>query len=124
MRGKAPPTRPRARGEVSGIEYAGPLRSLQARWRMSSTLEMLLIVWGVLTALLLILLIYRSTLSMHEEEQLYLDEAESHMQKEQDEVHAKLDRIVKPIWVLGSASGFFLLLSAGMWIYEGLSRTQ
>ncbi len=89
---------------------------------MSTTLEMLLIVWGVLTALLLILLIYRSTLSIHEEDQLYLDEAEAHMQKEQDEIHAKLDRIVLPVRVLGGASALLLLMSAGFWIYEGLSR--
>ena len=91
---------------------------------MSSTLETLLIVWGVLTALLLILLIYRSTLSIHEEDQLYLDEAEAHMQREQDEIHAKMDRTVKPLWVLGSASALFALVSAGVWIYEGLSRVQ
>src|SRR5690242_17109803 len=52
----------------------GPKRN--ARWRMSSTLTMLLVVWAVLTALLIILLIYRSTLSMHEEDQLFLDEAQ------------------------------------------------
>ncbi|MGZ4788261.1 MAG: hypothetical protein ACXVZX_07050 [Terriglobales bacterium] len=91
---------------------------------MSSTLEMLLIVWGVLTALLLILLIYRSTLSIHEEDQLYLDEAEAHMQREQDEIHAKMDRIVWPVRVLGGASAVLLLMSAGVWIYEGLSRVQ
>ena len=91
---------------------------------MSSTLEMLLIVWGVLTALLLILLIYRSTLAIHEEDQLYLDEAEAHMQREQDEIHAKMDRIVMPMRLLGGASGLLLLVTAGLWIYEGLSRVQ
>ncbi len=91
---------------------------------MSSTLEMLLVVWGVLTALLLVLLIYRSTLSIHEEDQLYLDEAEAHMQKEQDEIHAKLDRTTKPLWVLGSASALFLLVSAGVWLYQGLLGPQ
>ena len=91
---------------------------------MSYTLEMLLVTWGVLTALLLLLLIYRSTLSIHEEDQLYLDEAEAHMQREQDEIHAKMNRIVWPVRVLGGASGLLLLLSAGMWVYEGLSRVQ
>lgn len=91
---------------------------------MSSTLEMLLVVWGVLTALLLILLIYRSTLSMHEEEQLYLDEAEAHMRQEQEELHARMARTVLPMRLLGSASGLLILLIAGMWVYEGFSRTQ
>jgi hypothetical protein len=91
---------------------------------MSSTLETLLIVWGVLTALLLILLIYRSTLAIHEEDQLYLDEAESHMQREQDEIHAKMDRIVWPMRVLGSASGLLILTIAALWVYTGWTATQ
>lgn len=91
---------------------------------MSSTLEMLLIVWGVLTALLLILLIYRSTLSMHEEEQLYLDEAEAHMQREQEEIHARMQKTVMPMRLLGGASGLLILLIAGLWIYQGLSQVQ
>jgi len=91
---------------------------------MSSTLEMLLIVWGVLVALLLILLIYRSTLSIHEEDQLYLDEAEAHMQREQDEIHAKMDRIVWPMRLLGGASGLLTLLVAAVWVYEGINATR
>lgn len=91
---------------------------------MSSMLEMLLIVWGVLIALLLILLIYRSTLSIHEEDQLYLDEAEAHMQREQDEIHAKMDRIVWPMRVLGGASGLMTLLVAAVWVYEGINATR
>lgn len=91
---------------------------------MSSTLEMLLIVWGVLTALLLILLIYRSTLSIHEEDQLYLDEAEAHMQKEQDEIHARMARIIWPMRVLGGASGLLILMIAALWVYNGLSGVQ
>lgn len=91
---------------------------------MSSTLEMLLIVWGVLTALLLILLIYRSTLSIHEEDQLYLDEAEAHMQREQDEIHAKMARTIWPMRVLGGASGLLILMIAALWVYNGLNGVQ
>lgn len=87
---------------------------------MSSMLTMLLVVWAVLTALLIILLIYRGTLSMHEEDQLFLDEAESHMAKEQEEVHAKMDRTVLPMRVLTAASGGLILIIAGMWLYAGL----
>jgi hypothetical protein len=87
-------------------------------------LTMLLVVWAVLTALLIILLIYRSTLSMHEEEQLYLDEAESHMAKEQEEIHARMGKMVWPVRVLGAASGMLILVIAGIWVWEGLSRVQ
>jgi Tfp pilus assembly protein PilN len=91
---------------------------------MPSLFVMLLVVWAVLTTLLIILLIYRSTLSMHEEEQLFLDEAEAHMAREQEEIHARMARINMPMRVLGAASGMLILVIAGMWVWEGLSRVQ
>ena len=42
-------------------------------------LTWLMIVWGVLTAILVVLLIYRSTLSMHEDDQLFLSNPDSPM---------------------------------------------
>ncbi len=91
---------------------------------MSSTLTGLLIIWGVLTAVLIILLIYRSTLAMHEDDQLFLNDSESHMQLEQQEVIARLNKVNLPVRILGGASGLLILIIAGMWIYEGLSRVQ
>jgi len=91
---------------------------------MSSTLSNLLIVWGVLTAVLVILLIYRSTLAMREDDQLFLNDSESHMQIEQQEVIARLNKVNLPVRILGGASGLLILVIAGLWIYEGLSRVQ
>jgi hypothetical protein len=91
---------------------------------MSSTLTLLLIVWGVLTAVLVILLIYRSTLAMREDDQLFLNDSESHMQIEQQQVIARLNKVNLPVRILGGASGLLILVIAGMWIYEGLSRVQ
>lgn len=91
---------------------------------MSSTLTTLLIVWGALTAVLVILLIYRSTLAMREDDQLFLNESESHMQIEQQQVIARLNKVNVPVRILGGASGLLILVIAGMWIYEGLSRVQ
>src|SRR5690348_1087027 len=47
-----------------------------------SPLMMLMIAWGGITIVLIVLLIYRSTLSMHEDDQLFLDDASTHMQQE------------------------------------------
>jgi hypothetical protein len=91
---------------------------------MSSTLTNLLIVWGVLTAVLVILLIYRSTLAMREDDQLFLNDSESHMQIEQQQVIARLNKVNLPVRILGGASGLLILIIAGLWIYEGLSRVQ
>lgn len=87
-----------------------------------SLMTILLTVWGVLTALLIMLLIYRSTLTMHEDDQLFLDEAESHMQIEQTELLAKMNRIQPMVRLLGACSGILILVIAGLWLYAGLNR--
>jgi hypothetical protein len=84
----------------------------------------LAIVWGVFTIGLVLLLIYRSTLTMHEEESLYLDDASQHMQKEQTELLVKVNRLTVPVWVFGAGSGVLLLVLAGMFIYQGLNAVQ
>ena len=91
---------------------------------MSSLLNILLIVWGGLTAVLVILLIYRSTLTMREDDQLFLDQSESHMEKEQQELIARVQKVNVPARILGGASWLLILVIAGMWVYEGLTRVQ
>lgn len=89
-----------------------------------SLISILLIVWGVLTAILIILLIYKSTLTMREDDQLFLDQSESHMEKEQQELIIRLNKLQVPVRVLMGASGLLILVIAGMWIYQGLTQVQ
>ncbi len=86
------------------------------------TLFELLIVWGVLTAVLIALLIYRGTLTMHEDDQLFLGESESHMAREQMEVMAKVNKLGPFVKVLGTASAVLILTIAGIAIYQGLTQ--
>jgi len=81
-----------------------------------------LVLWGVLTTVLIILLIYRSTLTMHEDDQLFLGESESHMEREQIELMQKLNKVTPIVKWLGAVSGVLILVIAGMWIYQGLSQ--
>ena len=83
-----------------------------------------LIVWGVLTAILIILLIYRSTLTMHEDDQLFLGESESHMEKEQIELMHKVNKVTPIVRWLGAVSGVMILVIAGVAIYQGLQQVQ
>jgi uncharacterized membrane protein SpoIIM required for sporulation len=87
-----------------------------------TSLVWLLVVWGVLTTVLVILLIYRSTLTMHEDDQLFLGESEAHMQREQTELMQKVDRLNPFVRWLGAASGLLILVIAGLAVYDGLSR--
>ncbi|MBS1852703.1 MAG: hypothetical protein JST79_17495 [Acidobacteria bacterium] len=89
-----------------------------------SPLVGLLIVWGVLTAILVILIIYRSTLIMHEDDQLFLGESESHIQREQTELMHKVDKLNPFVRWLGAASGLLILVIAGLAIYQGLNQVQ
>ncbi len=91
---------------------------------MSPGLLWLLITWGGLTVILIVLLIYRSTLTMQEDDQLFLDESESHMAREQQELMAKVDKINPLVKVLGAVSGLMFLVIAGLFIYQGLSQVQ
>lgn len=86
-----------------------------------SPLVGLLIAWGVLTAILIVLLIYRSTLTIHEDDSIFLNESESHMEREQVEILAKVHKINPIVKVLGALSGAMILVIAGLFIYQGLT---
>lgn len=87
-----------------------------------SVVSVLLIIWGVLTTILVILLIYRSTLSIHEGNQLFIDQSESHMEKEQTALMARMNKLQWPLRLLGSASGLLILIIVGLWIWKGLNQ--
>jgi len=89
-----------------------------------STLFELLIAWGVLTAALIIVLIYRGTLTMHEDDQLFLGESESHMAREQVEIMAKVDRLGPFVKVLGTLSAVLLVAIAGIAVYQQMTQAQ
>jgi hypothetical protein len=80
----------------------------------------LIIVWGVVTAVFLALLLWRSILTTHEDDQLCIDAAGEHIAQEQRELFAKITRLSKPITTSGIAAGVLLLLIAGLWLYQGL----
>jgi hypothetical protein len=89
-----------------------------------TTLTLVTIVFGVFAIGLILLLIYRSTLTMHEDDQLFLDDHNSHMQEEQTELLVKVNRLTIPLRVFAAGSGVFLLLLTGMYIYQKLNEVQ
>ncbi len=88
-----------------------------------STMYMLLMLLGLLLAILTVLLIYKSTLENHEDDQLFLGASESHMAKEQEELQTRIGKIDPMVRWLSAASGAVLLVIAGMWLYGGLNRS-
>ena len=86
------------------------------------TITMLLIVWGAITAVLVVLLIYRSTLTIHEDDQLFIDESESHMALEQAELITKIDKLTPLVRMFGAASGVLAVVIFGLWLYQGFMQ--
>ena len=89
---------------------------------LSSTMYTLLITWGAVTAVLVCLMIYRSTLETREGDQIFLDAAEESMASEQRAIVARIHRISRPIKLLMVLSGALLLAMAGMFVWEGYKR--
>ena len=84
-------------------------------------LTVVAVIFGVFAIGLIVLLIYKSTLTMHRDDQLFLDDASSHMHDEQNELLAKLNRLTIPVRVFSIGSGIFLLVLAGTWLYQSLN---
>ena len=77
-----------------------------------------MISWGVITAVLVILVVYRGTLSAKEDDQIFIDAAEQHHYQEQLVIIDRISRLTRPIIALGILSGALLLASVGVWVYQ------
>ena len=89
---------------------------------LTPLLERLLIAWGCFTLVLVILLIYRSTLSMQEDDQLFLNDSESHMQKDQEELLGNMKKLQPFVRGFGAVSGLLALVIMGLAVYDALTR--
>jgi hypothetical protein len=83
-------------------------------------MTVLAIVWAVLTTVLALLFIYRNTLSMHEDNQIFLDEAEAMLEEEQIVLRTRMNRLTPILRTLMAMSGTLILIMAGLFVYRGL----
>ena len=88
---------------------------------VSPLLKGLMIVWGVITAGLICLLIYRGRLSNREDDQIFIDAAEENMAREQRALVARIERLSRPITLLIVASSVLFLIGAGMWVWNAFN---
>jgi hypothetical protein len=80
----------------------------------------MVIAWGIVTAVFIVLFIWRSVLSSHEDDQIFLDAAEEHMAREQRELVAKINSLSRPLLGTGIVAGVLLLVIAGVLLRPGL----
>jgi hypothetical protein len=88
---------------------------------MSGTLMSLLILESVLTAAAIMMVLYRGTLDMREEDHIILDDAENHLAREQTSIRNKVTLLSRYIKVLGVAWGVLLVAILGVWVVQGLN---
>lgn len=80
----------------------------------------MLIVWAVLTAVWIVLLIYRSVHMADESEQLFLSQREEPRAREQQEVIHRERRVGAFLYAFGIASIVLLVSIVGVWVWHGL----
>lgn len=83
-----------------------------------SPMQMLLLLWGAVTLMLVVLMIYRSTLVLHEDDQLFLSDSDAQIEKEQVELQKRMDKIKPFVRLLGATSGMLLIVMAGLLIWD------
>ena len=84
-----------------------------------SLMTVLAIVWAVLTGVLAIGFIYRSTLTMHEDNQIFLNSSEEMLEQEQAALRTRMNQLTPILRVLMVGSGALLLTMAGIFVYRG-----
>jgi hypothetical protein len=78
----------------------------------------ILAAWGAVTAVLICMVIYRSTLSSREEDQIFLCAGEEFMAAQQRALVARIERLGRPISALMIVSGALLATLAGVALWQ------
>jgi hypothetical protein len=88
---------------------------------MSGTLMSLLVVESVLTAAAILMFLYRGVLDMKEEDHIILNEAESHLAREQAGIRLRATALGKYMKVVAIAWSLLAVAIFSLWVVEGLN---
>jgi len=87
---------------------------------MDGTVPVMLVVEIVLTAIVLTMWIWRGFLDMKEDDHLVLDDAESHLQREQAAIRLKVNSLSRYIKVCGVMWVVLAVVTFGTWVVTEL----
>ena len=86
-----------------------------------SLVIVMLVAWLAVTAVLIALAIVRATISLREEDQLYIDPGEEKLLAEHRQIIGKLERI-RPYLIASFVASVVLgLATLGLWIWQQLT---
>ena len=83
-----------------------------------SPIEIVAVLWGIVTIPFLILFLYRSIVGMHEEDNLYLSEGEARFEAQQREVMKHITKLDAYSHKLGIAALAMTVVLAGVWVFS------
>jgi hypothetical protein len=87
-----------------------------------SAMPVMWIVWAGITAVMLILIGYRGTLTRYEEDQLFLDDAEAHQKSEQTVLLAKVQKIQPYVRVAIAATCAMSAFIIGFYVWDAVRQ--
>jgi hypothetical protein len=73
-------------------------------------------IWGAITIVLVVLLIYRSQLLNREDDQIFLAKGEDNLAAEQRTIVTRINSLATPIKVLYGVSGVLLVAVVVVWV--------
>lgn len=77
------------------------------------------IVWGAVTTVFVLLMIWKSLVGLREDDVVILDPNEARQVTEQQEVIARVERLTAWAKGFGYASAALLVVAGGVWVYRG-----
>ncbi len=78
------------------------------------------IVWAVFAAVLLMLLLYRGTITRYEDDQLFLDDISDRQHKENDAIIAKLAKIQPFLRVFTGVTSILTATIIGLYAWDAI----
>ena len=86
----------------------------------ASFLTLIWIAWGVVTAVFVALMIWRSVTGVPDENFVILDAAQRRPVSQHQAIFARTERLARLAKYCGFASLGLLLISGGVWVYRGI----
>lgn len=92
---------------------------------MTTTLAVVITIWGMLVIAFMALMVYRAHLTQYETDQLFLNEAvPTHMHEEHDDIVRRLDHIGPACKAVGGAAIVMTLVVIGVWASQVFANAR
>jgi hypothetical protein len=88
---------------------------------LDSLLVPVMVTWGIVTAIFIAIVIWKSIVGFGEEDIVRIDETEAKQAAEQQVIVAKVERLAGWAKRFGVASVGFLVLAGGIWVYRAMA---